>query len=74
MATYEQAERARDELARRLLDGVRVISIGIRRAGTGYGVGITATRDLTVPALAAPLNKVHVAVRVTEGKGRRQSA
>ena len=57
-----------------LLDGVRVISIGIRRAGGGYGVGITATRDLAIPRLAAPLNHVDVAVRVTEGEGRRQRA
>ncbi len=54
-------------IADRLLDGKRVVSVGIRNDGSDYGVGVTATHPVTIPALPLDLRDVAVHVVLTAG-------
>lgn len=74
LATYEQAERVRDIVADTLLDGVDVVSVGIRNDGVDYRVGVTATRPVTLPPLPRDLRDVAVNVVLTSGRARRQNS
>ena len=73
MSTYEQAERVRDMIADRLLDGVRVVSVGIENDGSDYRVGVTATRDVALPTLPTDLQDVPVNVVLTSRPAQRQN-
>ncbi|MCT7369607.1 hypothetical protein [Mycolicibacterium llatzerense] len=73
MSTYEQAERVRDMIADRLLDGDSVVSVGIRNDGPDYGVGVTATQPVEIPALPRDLRGVAVSVVLTGGPAKSHS-
>jgi hypothetical protein len=74
LSTYEQAEQVRDMIADRLLDGVGVVSVGIRNVGSDYGVGVTATHPVQLPTLPGELQNVEVDVVLTAEPARRHGA
>jgi hypothetical protein len=63
MASLQHAERARDLIAEAVLDGERVVSVGIRNDAEDYSVGVTATAPVEIPPLPAELADVDVSVR-----------
>jgi hypothetical protein len=74
LSTYEQAERVRDMIADRLLDGKSVVSVGIRNDGANYGVGVTATYPIKIPTLPSDLRDVEVDVVLTPGPAQSHEA
>ncbi|AQA04794.1 hypothetical protein BVC93_22910 [Mycobacterium sp. MS1601] len=52
-------------IADRLLDGVGVVSVGIKNDGCDYGVGVTATHPVELPSLPRELQNVVVSVVLT---------
>ena len=74
MSTYEQAERVRDMIADRLLDGKGVVSVGIRNDGSDFGVGVTATHPIKIPTLPRDLRDVVVDVVLTPGPAQNHGA
>lgn len=68
MTDLSDAERARDLIADALLDGDRVVSVGlIDTIDGGFSVGVTATTDIVLPDLPPDLARVPVLVRRTGG-------
>ena len=69
--SYEEAERVRDFLSDRILDGRKAISVGIKGQPDAYVVGVTATKKLkTLPDLPADLTHVEVEIFRTDEPAR----
>lgn len=74
MSSYEQAEQVRDMIAGQLLDGVGVLSVGIKNDGADYCVAVTATHPVKLPALPSDLQDVVIDVVLAPGPARHHGA
>ncbi|MCF6391033.1 hypothetical protein L2K20_29085 [Mycobacterium sp. MBM] len=61
-------------IADRLLDGMSVVSVGIRNDGPNFGVGVTATHPVKIPTLPDDLRDVAVDVVLTGGPAHSHSS
>lgn len=63
MATLQEAQRARDLIASQMLDGERVVSVGVRETDDGFGVGVTCSAFVALPELPEALRDVDIDIR-----------